>query len=81
MNEDPLPTEVTIDQGNLIRGVIKSWDKNLLNVNYLMHDNWVGAAPSSRTRPSPGGTAGSSGVFDASLSSPSPDHVGPEPGT
>ena len=23
MNEDPLPTEVTIDQGNLIRGVIK----------------------------------------------------------
>ena len=27
MNEDLLPTEVTIDQGNLIRGVIKSWDK------------------------------------------------------
>ena len=27
MNEDPLPTKVTIDQGNLIRGVIKSWDK------------------------------------------------------
>ena len=25
--ESPLPTEVTIDQGNLIRGVIKSWDK------------------------------------------------------
>ena len=41
MNEDLLPTEITIDQGNLIRGVIKSWDKNLLNVNYLMHDNWV----------------------------------------
>ena len=41
MNEDSLPTEVTIDQGNLIRGVIKSWDENLLNVNYLMHDNWV----------------------------------------
>ena len=41
MNEDLLPTEVTIDQGNLIRGVIKSWDKNLLNVNHLMHDNWV----------------------------------------
>ena len=33
--------EVTIDQGNLTRGVIKSWYKNLLNVNYLMHDNWV----------------------------------------
>ena len=41
MNEDPLPPEVTIDQGNLMRGVMKSWDKNLLNVNYLMHDNWV----------------------------------------
>ena len=32
MNENLLPTDVTIDQGNLIRGVIKSWDKNLLNV-------------------------------------------------
>ena len=31
MNEDLLPTDITIDQGNLIRGVIKSWDKNLLN--------------------------------------------------
>ena len=41
MNEDLLPTDITIDQGNLIRGVIKSWDKNLLNVSYLMHDNWV----------------------------------------
>ena len=41
MNEDLLPTEVTIDQGNLIRGVIKSWDGNLLNVNLLMHGNWV----------------------------------------
>ena len=26
MNEDLLPTNVTIDRGNLIRGVIKSWD-------------------------------------------------------
>ena len=25
MNEDPLPTEVTIDQGNLMRGVIKKF--------------------------------------------------------
>ena len=41
MNEDLLPTEITIDQGNLIGGVIKSWDKNLLNVSFLMHDNWV----------------------------------------
>ena len=41
MDEDPLPTEVTIDQGNLMREVIKSWNENLLNVDYLMHDNWV----------------------------------------
>ena len=41
MNEDLLPTDVTIDQGNLIKGVIKNWDKNLLNVSYLMHVNWV----------------------------------------
>ena len=41
MNEDPLPTEVTIDQGNLIREVIKSWDEIHRNVISLMHDNWV----------------------------------------
>ena len=41
MNENPLPTDITIDQGNLIRGVIKSWDKIHRNVSYLMHDNWV----------------------------------------
>ena len=41
MNEDLLPTEITIDQGDLIRGVIKSWNENLLNVDFLMHDNWV----------------------------------------
>ena len=29
------------DQGNLIRGVIKSLDEIHRNVNYLMHDNWV----------------------------------------
>ena len=40
MNEDLLPTDITIDQGNLIRGVLKVWT-NLLNVSYLMHDNWV----------------------------------------
>ena len=39
--EDPLPTNVTIDQGNLIRGVIRNWDKSRLNVNLLMHDNCV----------------------------------------
>ena len=38
--EDPLPTNVTIDQGNLIRGMIKSWDEDLLNVDHLMHVNW-----------------------------------------
>ena len=41
MNENLLPTDVTIDQGNLIRVMIWSWDKNLLNVSCLMHDNWV----------------------------------------
>ena len=41
MNEDLLPTEVTIDQGNLIANVVKSWDENLLNIDHLMHDNWV----------------------------------------
>ena len=34
-------TNVTIDRGNLIRGVIRSWDKSHLNVDHLMHDNWV----------------------------------------
>ena len=28
-------------QGNLIRDVLKSWDEDLLNVDCLMHDNWV----------------------------------------
>ena len=41
MNENLLLTEVTIDQGNLIRGVIKSWDKSHLNVDHPIHDNWV----------------------------------------
>ena len=39
--EDLLPTNVTIDRGNLIRWVIRSWDKNHLNVDHLMHGNWV----------------------------------------
>ena len=41
MKEDPLPTKVTIDQGNLITGVIRSWDEDHLNVDHPMHDNWV----------------------------------------
>ena len=41
MNEDLLPTNFSIDRGNLIRGVIKSWDESHLNVDHLMHGNWV----------------------------------------
>ena len=41
MNEGPLPTDITIAQGNLIANVVKSWDEIHRNVNYLMHDNWV----------------------------------------
>ena len=41
MKEDLLPTNVTIDQGNLMAGVMKSWDKSHLNVDNLMHGNWV----------------------------------------
>ena len=40
-DENLLPTDITIDQGNLIRIVVKSWDEIHRNVNYLMHDNWV----------------------------------------
>ena len=31
----------TIDQGNLIREVIKSWNEDHLNVDQLKHDNWI----------------------------------------
>ena len=41
MKVDLLPTKVTIDQGNLVRKVIKSWNEDLLNVYHLMHDNLV----------------------------------------
>ena len=41
MNEDLLPTKVTIDQVVLMRKVIRSWDEDLLNVDHLMHDNRV----------------------------------------
>ena len=36
-----LPTNVTIDRGNLGKGVIRSWERNHLNVDHLMHGNWV----------------------------------------
>ena len=41
MNEDLSPTNITIDQGNLIRRVIRSCDEDHLNVDHLMQDNWV----------------------------------------
>ena len=41
MNEDPLPTKATIDQGNLAREVITNWDEDLLNVDQETHNNWV----------------------------------------
>ena len=37
----PVTDQCTIDQGNPIRGVIKSWDEDHLNVDHLMHDTWV----------------------------------------
>ena len=39
--EDLSPMNVTIDRGNLGREVIRNWDKIHLNVNLLMHGNWV----------------------------------------
>ena len=40
-DESPLPTDITIAQGDLIANVVKSWDEIHRNVSYLMHDNWV----------------------------------------
>ena len=37
MKEDLLPTMVTIDQGDLVRIVITSWNEDLLDVDHLMH--------------------------------------------
>ena len=39
--ENLSPMNVTIDRGNLGRGVIRSWDKSHLNIDHLMHGNWV----------------------------------------
>ena len=33
--------KVTADQGNLVRNVITNWNEYLLNVDHLMHDNWI----------------------------------------
>ena len=35
------PMDVTIERGNLWKEVIRNWDKIHLNVDFLMHDNWV----------------------------------------
>ena len=37
-NEDLLPTKVTIDRGNLVRGVIKIWDKIHLNAKHCKYN-------------------------------------------
>ena len=41
MKVNLLSTMVTIDKGNFVRKVIRSWNEDLLNVDHLMHDNWV----------------------------------------
>ena len=33
--------KVTIDQGDLMKSVITSWNEDLLDVDHLTHDNWV----------------------------------------
>ena len=40
-NENLSPMIVTIDRGNKGREVIRNWDKIHLNVNHLMHGDWV----------------------------------------
>ena len=35
------PVAVTTDQGNLVRNVVTNWSEDLLNIDHLMHDNWV----------------------------------------
>ena len=39
--ENQSPLDVTIDWENLGRGVMRNWDKIHLNVDFLMHGNWV----------------------------------------
>ena len=42
MDEDLLPTDQCHDRsGQPDKEVIKSWDEDLLNVDHLIHDNWV----------------------------------------
>ena len=37
----PLSIKVTIDQGNLVRNVVTKWNEEFLNIDHLMHDNWI----------------------------------------
>ena len=39
--ENLSPMDVTIDRENLGKEVVRNWDKIHLNVNFLMHGNWV----------------------------------------
>ena len=39
--ENLSPMDVTIERGHLGKEVIRNWDEIHLNVNYLMHGNWV----------------------------------------
>ena len=39
--EVPLSIKDTIDHGNLVRNVVTKWNEDLLNIDHLMHDNWV----------------------------------------
>ena len=39
--ENVSPMNVTIDRGNLERQVIRNWNEIRLNVNLLIHVNWV----------------------------------------
>ena len=39
--ENLSPMDVTIERGNLWKEAIRNWDKILLNVDFLMHGNWV----------------------------------------
>ena len=37
-----LSTMVTTDQGDLVRrNVVTKWNEDVLNIDHLMHDNWV----------------------------------------
>ena len=38
---EPVINDGHVDQGDLIRNVITSWNEYLLNVDHLTHDNWV----------------------------------------